>query len=62
MPEIGFDDEPISPVSRDDTVTKRNPKRMIRMAPRMFIFSAGMKVITTIRARIPAATYFIDRS
>src|SRR5688500_17109179 len=25
MPEIGFDDEPIRPVSRDDTVTKRKP-------------------------------------
>src|SRR5438445_308178 len=26
MPEIGLDDEPISPVRRDDTVTNRNPK------------------------------------
>ncbi len=26
IPEIGFDDEPISPVSRDETVTNRNPK------------------------------------
>ena len=25
MPEIGFDDEPISPVSRDETVTNRKP-------------------------------------
>src|SRR5277367_5332181 len=25
IPEIGFDDEPISPVSRELTVTKRNP-------------------------------------
>ena len=25
IPEIGFDDEPISPVSRDETVTNRNP-------------------------------------
>ena len=32
MPEIGFDDEPISPVRRDETVTKRNPKMMMRMA------------------------------
>ena len=30
MPEIGFDDEPISPVSRDETVTKRKPKMTIR--------------------------------
>ena len=26
IPEIGFDDEPISPVSREETVTNRNPK------------------------------------
>src|SRR4051794_4683657 len=25
MPLIGFDDEPISPVKREDTVTKRKP-------------------------------------
>ena len=29
MPEIGFDDEPISPVSRDETVTNRKPKSTI---------------------------------
>src|SRR6185503_11608378 len=34
MPEIGFDDEPTSPVSRDDTVTNRNPRRMISIAPK----------------------------
>ena len=32
MPEIGLDDEPISPVSRDETVTNRNPKTMISTA------------------------------
>src|SRR5262245_6393992 len=32
MPEIGFDDEPISPVSRADTVTNRKPKTTTRMA------------------------------
>src|SRR2546428_5170383 len=26
IPEIGFDEEPISPVMRDDTVAKKNPK------------------------------------
>src|SRR6188768_4315345 len=34
MPEIGFDDEPTSPVRRDETVTNRNPRTMIRIAPR----------------------------
>src|SRR5215813_7558164 len=28
MPEIGFDDEPISPVRRDETVTNRKPKKI----------------------------------
>src|ERR671914_563839 len=32
IPEIGFDDEPTSPVSRDETVTNRKPNAMIRIA------------------------------
>ncbi len=39
MPLMGLDDEPISPVSRDDTVTKRNPKTTTSTAPATFIFS-----------------------
>jgi hypothetical protein len=27
MPEIGFELEPISPVSREETVTKRKPQK-----------------------------------
>src|SRR5215510_5476070 len=30
IPEIGFDEEPTSPVSRDETVTNRKPKAMIK--------------------------------
>ena len=33
IPEIGFDDEPISPVRRDETVTKRKPNTTIMAAP-----------------------------
>src|SRR5436190_17789156 len=33
IPEIGFDDDPISPVNRDDTVTNKNPKMMTSPAP-----------------------------
>src|SRR5580704_11036622 len=33
IPEIGFDDEPISPVKRDETVTKRKPKISTSPAP-----------------------------
>ena len=36
MPEIGFDDEPISPVSRDDTVTNKKPNTTISIAPSRF--------------------------
>src|SRR6476646_7034726 len=32
MPEIGFDDDPISPVNRDETVTNRKPRSTIRAA------------------------------
>ena len=35
MPEIGFDDEPISPVRREETVTNRKPNSTIRIAPMM---------------------------
>src|SRR6266496_3818458 len=33
IPEIGFDDDPISPVSRADTVTNRNPNIRTSRAP-----------------------------
>src|SRR5205823_6390390 len=36
IPEIGFDDVPISPVMRDDTVTNKNPKMMTKMAAATF--------------------------
>ncbi len=32
MPEMGFEEEPISPVNRDETVTKRNPNKTISTA------------------------------
>ena len=41
MPEIGFDEEPISPVSRDDTVTNRKPKTTISSAPSRFMCSGA---------------------
>ena len=33
MPEIGFDEEPISPVSREETVTNRKPNITMHTAP-----------------------------
>src|SRR5437763_8897178 len=32
MPEMGFDDVPINPVMRDETVTKRKPKMTTKIA------------------------------
>ena len=32
IPEIGFDDEPMMPVIRDDTVEKKNPKMRMSTA------------------------------
>jgi hypothetical protein len=32
IPEIGFDDEPMSPTMRDDTATKKNPNTSTRRA------------------------------
>src|SRR4029450_7129391 len=34
IPEIGLDEVPMRPVIRDETVTKRKPKMMTRMAAR----------------------------
>ena len=41
MPEMGLDEEPISPVSREETVTNRNPNTTISTAPRRFMCSGG---------------------
>ena len=41
MPEIGLEEDPISPVIRDDTVTKRNENSTIRTAPKGFMWSWG---------------------
>src|SRR5436853_16528 len=51
IPEIGFDDEPTSPVSRDETVTNKNPKMTIRRAPKTFIFNDGTSEITIISSK-----------
>ena len=70
IPEIGFDDEPTSPVSRDETVTKRKPKIMIRTAPRndttgdvnTLSPSCGNSMIAAISPITPITTHFIERS
>ncbi len=63
MPEMGLDDEPISPVRREETVTKRKPKTMMRMAPRRFPrWSWGISMMMAIRATMPPATSLSERS
>jgi hypothetical protein len=64
IPEIGFDEDPISPVMRDDTVTKKNPKTTIRTAARKLpwvgIFGATARKIAS--ASDPPRTIDAGRS
>src|SRR6266536_2673335 len=64
IPEIGFDEEPTSPVNRDETVTKRKPKAIMSIAPSKFHrrFNWGTTIITNSKAMIPPSTNFIERS
>ena len=45
MPEIGFDELPISPVMRLDTVTKKKPNTTTRSAVRKSMSSVGARKI-----------------
>ena len=60
MPEIGFDDEPITPVIRELTVTKRNPKNTTMMPPMTRpVVSVGIKsdaATAATRPRLPSRT------
>src|SRR5262249_10089603 len=62
IPEIGFELDPISPVSRDDTVTNRNPNTTIKIAATNVRCSDGVSVSAATRARLPSATKPISRS
>src|SRR5437016_13010590 len=65
MPEIGFEDEPISPVSRDDTVTNKNPNTITKTAPSNPCSdkprpSFGDSASKNTSTRLPATTTPID--
>ena len=64
IPEIGFDEVPIKPVMREDTVTKRKPKMMTRIAARKFpcigIFGATTRKIAS--RNDPPSTKVVGRS
>src|SRR5438067_8114235 len=64
IPEVGQDDEPTSPVSRDETVTKRKPKATMSSAPNKLNrkFNCGAIMMTMSKAMIPPMTHFIERS
>src|SRR5262249_36203783 len=64
IPEIGLEEEPISPVRRDETVTNRKPKATISSAPTRFQrkLSCGATMMAMRSTTIPPSTHFIDRS
>ena len=62
MPEMGFDDEPISPVSRLETVTNRKPNTTIRSAPSRFMCSVGESRIAITSSATPPKTKRESRS
>src|SRR5215213_230938 len=64
MPEIGFDDDPIRPVMRDDTVTKKKPKTMISSDTRKLpcVGMPGAIARKAARASDPPATIVSGRS
>ena len=64
MPEIGFDDEPMRPVMRDETVAKKKPKRTMRIDTRMLpcVGSPGVTARKMARASEPTSTTIIGMS
>ena len=62
MPEIGLALVPISPVIRDDTVTKKNPKTTISRAPSRFTPICGSTVSSSASPSEPTIVTQIGRS
>src|SRR5207249_592079 len=64
MPEVGHEEEPISPVRCDETVVKRNPIATMSSAPNKFHCkcSCGAIMIISRRAINPPMTNFSDNS
>src|SRR5262249_4764020 len=64
MPETGFDDDPIRPTIREDTVTKKKPKMTTRIDART-LPCVGMRGATArkiARSTVPARTTVIGTS
>ena len=62
MPEMGLDEDPISPVRRDDTVTNRKPNSTISKAPIKFMCKGLANWMAATRSTMPMATNLTDRS
>src|SRR5260370_9398174 len=62
IPEIGFDEEPISPVMRLETVTKKNPNKPIRIPETRLIPSSCAAHIITATPNDPPPTTGIGRA
>ena len=59
---MGFDEDPISPVSRDETVTNKKPNKTISKAPIRFMCSGVASQIAATRTTMPMATNLTDKS
>ena len=64
MPETGFDDDPIRPVMRDETVTKKKPKTSRSTDARMlpWVGIRGATARNTASASEPPSTTISGRS
>ena len=66
IPEMGLEEEPISPVSLEETVTNRNPNKTTSTAPEIaltvFTWLVRNKVSNTIRPTQPPSTTSMDIS
>ena len=64
MPETGFDDEPIRPTMRDDTVTKKKPKMMTSTEARKlpWVGMPGATARKMASSSVPTSTTVIGMS
>jgi hypothetical protein len=64
IPEIGFDEEPMSPVMRDDTVAKKKPNSTMRIDTTMLpcVGRPGITMRKSASAAVPASTTTIGMS
>src|SRR6188768_203594 len=64
MPETGFDEDPMSPTIRDETVTKKKPKTITRTETRKLpcVGSPGATARKSARTSVPTRTTVIGTS